>query len=111
LLEFSLLYILYFNNYYKEENVKDFCHKGYFFDIDVNSACNTAKPLLTVCVIKRQRKHARKSPSSADTEKANLRMQKACHPHGLQANFLLRFLLITYVSTSTASTACKHLRV
>jgi len=85
--EFSLLYILYFNNYYKEENVKDFCHKGHFFDIDVNSACNTAKPLLTVCVIKRQRKHARKSPSSADTEKANLRMQKACHPHGLQANF------------------------
>ncbi|WP_443687036.1 hypothetical protein, partial [Phascolarctobacterium succinatutens] len=96
----------------KEENVKDFCHKRHFFDIDVNSACSTAKPLLTVCVIKRQHKIHQKSPSSADTEKANLRMQKACYPHELQALFfLLRFLLITYVSTSTASTACKRLRV
>ena len=58
----SLLYILYFNNYYKEENVKDFCHKGHFFDIDVNSACSKVKPLLTVCVIKRQHKiHQKKS--------------------------------------------------
>lgn len=56
--------------------MKDFCHSRHFFDIDVNSACSTAKPLLTVCVIKRQRKNARKSPSSADTMKANLRTAK-----------------------------------
>ncbi|WP_419084666.1 hypothetical protein, partial [Phascolarctobacterium succinatutens] len=84
---------------------------GQFLDICVNFACSKVKPLLTVCVIKRQHKIHQKSLSSADTEKTNLRMQKACHPHGLQANLLLRFLLITYVSTSTASTACKRFRI
>ncbi|WP_444340507.1 hypothetical protein, partial [Phascolarctobacterium succinatutens] len=91
---------------------KDFCHSRQFLDKNMNCTHSKAKPLLTVCVIKRQHKIHQKSPSSADTEKANLRMQKACYPHELQALFfLLRFLLITYVSTSTASTACKRLRV
>ncbi|WP_418305491.1 hypothetical protein, partial [Phascolarctobacterium succinatutens] len=75
-------------------NVKDFCHKGHFFDIDVNSACSTAKPLLTVCVIKRQRKNARKSPSSADTRKVNQRMPKGLQPSWVAGQFFAS--LFTY---------------
>ena len=78
-------YNLNLNNYSVNSNVKDFCHSGHFFDRYVNSACCKAKPMLTMCVIKRQRKIHQKSPSSADNEQANLRMQKACYPHGPQA--------------------------
>ena len=80
-------YNLNLNNYSVNSNVKDLCHGGHFFDMRVNSACCKTKPLLTMCVIKRQRKNARKSPSSADNAKANLRTQKTCYPHGLQALF------------------------
>ena len=73
-------YNLNLNNYSINSNVKDFCHIGHFFDIRVNCARSKAKPLLTVCVIERQRKNARKSPSSADTAKANQRMQKGLQP-------------------------------
>lgn len=79
--------------------MKDFCHSGQFLDICVNFACGKVKPLLTVCVIKRQHKIHKKSPSSADTEKANLRMQKACHPHELQALF---FCFVLYLSPMSA---------
>ena len=78
--------------------MKDFCHKRHFFDIDVNSACSTAKPLLTVCVIKRQRKNARKSPSSANTRKVNQRMPKGLQP--LRAAGLFCFVL--YLSPMSA---------
>lgn len=78
--------------------MKDFCHKGHFFDIDVNSACSTAKPLLTMCVIKRQRKNARKSPSSEDTRKVNQRMPKGLQP--LRAAGLFCFVL--YLSPMSA---------
>ena len=100
-----------FNNNYEEKYVKDFCHSGHFFDIHVNSACCKAKQPLTVYIMSGQHKICPKCPFQANTGKAKRRMQKACHPHGLQANLLLRFLLITYVSTSTASTACKRFRI
>lgn len=79
--------------------MKDFCHKRHFFDIDVNSACTTAKPLLTVCVIKRQRKNARKSPSSADTRKVNQRMPKGLQPSRDAGQF---FCFAFYLSLMSA---------
>lgn len=79
--------------------MKDFCHKGHFFDIDVNSACSTAKPLLTVCFIKRQRKNARKSPSSADTRKVNQRMPKGLPPSRVAGQF---FCFAFYLSLLSA---------
>jgi len=69
-------YILYFNNYYKEENVKDFCHGGHFFDIYVNSACSKAKPLLTVYIMSGHHKLYQKSPSQKNNAEANQRTQK-----------------------------------
>ena len=56
--------------------MKDFCHSRQFLDKNVNCTHSKAKPLLTVCVIKRQRKNARKSPSSTDTRKVNQRTAK-----------------------------------
>ena len=79
--------------------MKDFCHKRHFFDIDVNSACSTAKPLLTVCVVKRQRKNARKSPSSADTRKVNQRMPKGLQPSRVAGQF---FCFAFYLSLMSA---------
>ena len=78
--------------------MKDFCHSGQFLDICVNFACSKVKPLLTVSVIKRQRKNARKSPSSADTRKVNQRMPKGLQP--LRAAGLFCFVL--YLSPMSA---------
>ena len=90
--------ILYFNNYYKEKNVKYFCHSRQFLDKNVNCTHSKAKPLLTVCVIKRQHKIHQKSPSSADTRKVNQRMPKGLQP--LRAAGL--FCFVFYLSPMSA---------